>query len=367
MIKTNRKMNLSPINLVCPQCKRNLKLEAQNLLCSHCLNSYEVKEGIPYFEENFPYFGEISRQDMEQINKMASSQGWEKALEQILKPKSPTIYEYVVDISRANLYTFFPNLSQSRILDLGCGWGSLTFLLAPLCEEIVGVDAIPERIDFCRIRQEQENIENVQLIVANVLQLPFPEESFEIIIANGLLEWIGINGEENPKRLQNLFLKKIFNLLKPEGKLYIGIENRYGFKMWMGAKDHSGIPFTSLMPRMLANFLTKLIRRGPFMSYKTSSGYRTYTYSCSGYKRLLSEAGFTEVEFFIPLPWYNKPAILIPLNHKGPLLYYLNYLRTFSTFSGELLGYLASIAARFHLAPIFSSDFCIIATKGRHQ
>lgn len=40
------------------------------------------------------------------------------------------------------------------------------------------------------------------------------------------------------------FLKKIKQLLKPNGKLLIAIENQYGLKYWCGAReDHTGIPF----------------------------------------------------------------------------------------------------------------------------
>lgn len=39
------------------------------------------------------------------------------------------------------------------------------------------------------------------------------------------------------------FLAKIRNLLNPNGKLLIAIENKMGLKYWCGApEDHSGIP-----------------------------------------------------------------------------------------------------------------------------
>ena len=40
-----------------------------------------------------------------------------------------------------------------------------------------------------------------------------------------------------------IFLIKIKQLLKPDGKLLIAIENQYGLKYWCGAlEDHTGLP-----------------------------------------------------------------------------------------------------------------------------
>lgn len=40
---------------------------------------------------------------------------------------------------------------------------------------------------------------------------------------------------------------KIKKLLRPDGKLLIAIENKYGLKYWCGApEDHSGIPFDGI-------------------------------------------------------------------------------------------------------------------------
>ena len=39
----------------------------------------------------------------------------------------------------------------------------------------------------------------------------------------------GVNPFEN-------FLKKIKSLLKPDGKLIVAIENKYGLKYWCGAR-----------------------------------------------------------------------------------------------------------------------------------
>ena len=62
----------------------------------------------------------------------------------------------------------------------------------------------------------------------------------------GVLEYQGsYTNSENPYKD---FLKKIKQLLKPNGKLLIAIENQYGLKYWCGAReDHTGtVSYTHL-------------------------------------------------------------------------------------------------------------------------
>jgi len=99
--------------------------------------------------------------------------------------------------------------------------------------------------------------------------------------------------------------------LKPAGVLLIGIENRIGLHSFLGRIDHSGLPFTSLMPRWMASVYMKIRQPGFHRTLLNSSaGYRTYTYSPWGYRKLLREAGFHDVDFWWPRDGYNLPHVM---------------------------------------------------------
>jgi hypothetical protein len=102
-------------------------------------------------------------------------------------------------------------------------------------------------------------------------------------------------------------------LLKDNGVLLVGIENRFGVGFFLGHNDHSGIPYTSLVPRPVATFM---LRRSSRTHYRTQLNprkqYRTYTYSENGYRELLSEAGFAETLSYWADPGYNQPYHLVP-------------------------------------------------------
>jgi SAM-dependent methyltransferase len=162
------------------------------------------------------------------------------------------------------------------------------------------------RLLGCRL--SEECISNVHRFLYDpnaLLQLPFKDDCVDVVILNGVLEWIGSNDMPDfPERIQSAALKEIWRILKPGGTLYIGIENRYSLSVLRGARLHGELPFVGLMPRWLANAITHLV---------TGKSHRTYIYSLSGYRRLLGKAGFHIVEFFWPYPSYHNPNYLIPL------------------------------------------------------
>ena len=82
------------------------------------------------------------------------------------------------------------------------------------------------------------------------------------------------------------YLRKAHQALRPEGTLVLGIESRLNSIYFLGRTNHGDIPFTPLLPRALANKITMLIRNKP---------YTTYTYTNTGYRKLLGCAGFSSV------------------------------------------------------------------------
>jgi SAM-dependent methyltransferase len=68
----------------------------------------------------------------------------------------------------------------ARVLDLGCGSGRVTALLAPVAAEVVGVDLSPELLARARARLADRS--NVRLLRADMRQLAF-HEPFDLVVA----------------------------------------------------------------------------------------------------------------------------------------------------------------------------------------
>jgi hypothetical protein len=106
--------------------------------------------------------------------------------------------------------------------------------------------------------------------------------------------------------LQLEFLREVRRILRQEGQIYIGIENRLGFYYFLGQpEDHTGVEYAALLPRPLAN---------AWVRYKNGTPYRTYTYSRAGYQKLLREAGFKSISFYAPVPDYRAFNEIVPLD-----------------------------------------------------
>ena len=76
-----------------------------------------------------------------------------------------------------------------RVLDVGCGTGSLTFTLAATADvrSICGVDYAAAYVDYARQRNRDSRIE---LRVGDACALPFPDGSFDRVLAMLMLHFV---------------------------------------------------------------------------------------------------------------------------------------------------------------------------------
>lgn len=77
---------------------------------------------------------------------------------------------------------------EDRVLDLGCGWGTFSFALAPRVEEVVGLDFSEKAVELCRSRRRELGVENVRFVRADAADTGLEPESFDVVIAADLLE-----------------------------------------------------------------------------------------------------------------------------------------------------------------------------------
>jgi hypothetical protein len=178
----------------------------------------------------------------------------------------------------------------------------------------------------------------------------------------GVLEWIGVEGKpDNPRNIQLRALRKIFKLLKKGGSVCIGIENRIGFSYLLDAKDHSGLKFTSFMPRFVADLYMKL-RKPSYRSNREASDYRTYTYTPRGYQKLLKEAGFEKMEIFVAYPHYCHPRCLIEMNEPRIRLFFSKIFQP-NSFRDEVFSKIFRVLSTLRTARFLAPNLIIIAEK----
>lgn len=104
--------------------------------------------------------------------------------------------------------------ANPRILDAGCGPGLLTEALLKTvgCQSrIVGLDLSAKSIKVARqtAAGEDDSIIKVQFIQANLLNMPFRDETFDLVVTSGALEYVSLQ----------IGLSEIARVLAPGGYL----------------------------------------------------------------------------------------------------------------------------------------------------
>jgi ubiquinone/menaquinone biosynthesis C-methylase UbiE len=90
-------------------------------------------------------------------------------------------------------FRMLPQLDKPRILDIGCGSGIPTMELARLSNgEVIGLDIDQDALDVFRENIEKAGLSNrVKVLNSSLLDMEFPDESFDVIWAEGSISVIG--------------------------------------------------------------------------------------------------------------------------------------------------------------------------------
>jgi ubiquinone/menaquinone biosynthesis C-methylase UbiE len=265
----------------------------------------KIANGIPCFDDSGYFYGEIDRDHTLALSTLARSIGWKTAA---LGVRSAYVRNYITNQNRSLFLSILHINESDRILDVGAGWGNISAQIAKgfPSTKVYAADKTVERLLFAEQIKNQEGLKNMHVLQCDITDPPFEKNFFDVVIMIGVLEWLGASVlNMPPKAAQERGLRAIHDIMKPGGRLLIGIENRISYELLLGHPDHSQIAFTSLMPRRLADRYMKLRGRG---------SYRTYTYSRRGYHRLLKDAGFQTIKSYAVLPDYRFPEKICDIN-----------------------------------------------------
>ncbi|HEV2761427.1 MAG TPA: class I SAM-dependent methyltransferase [Pyrinomonadaceae bacterium] len=92
--------------------------------------------------------------------------------------------------------TQIPLSTDARILDAGCGTGLLTLALLRVLERPARITAVDLSVKSLRTAREAvrtsptRRTHSVSFAQANVLALPFADETFEFVVTSGVLEYV---------------------------------------------------------------------------------------------------------------------------------------------------------------------------------
>ena len=111
---------------------------------------------------------------------------------------------YRVDKVRA----IYDPLPHEHVLDLGCGWGTIEWALAPRVAQVAGVDFSASSVDLCERQRAALGLRNVRFVHADAGATGLPDESFDLVIAADLFEHLYPDDSERVAREAQRVLRR---------------------------------------------------------------------------------------------------------------------------------------------------------------
>lgn len=107
------------------------------------------------------------------------------------------------------------------VLDLGCGFGRWTRYLA---EKVQFIEAVDPGDAIFSAAQANNDLENVRFTQASIENLPFPDESFDVIVCLGVIHHV---------QNHEAALATIYKKLKPGGTLFLYTYYNFDNRSWL--------------------------------------------------------------------------------------------------------------------------------------
>jgi arsenite methyltransferase len=102
-----------------------------------------------------------------------------------------------------------------RVLDLGSGAGTDSLVAAQMVGEVgrvIGIDMTPEMLAKARAAATEMGTTNVEFVESEAEHLPFEDETFDVVISNGVIDLI-------PDK--DAVFAELYRVLVPGGRLQV--------------------------------------------------------------------------------------------------------------------------------------------------
>ncbi len=159
-----------------------------------------------------------------------------------------------------------PGAAPRRLLEVGTGAGGIAHYFGTAGTMNWDVEAVD-------VRDNRVCSDGYGFTVVDGVDLPFPDDSFDVVVSNHVIEHVGDDGS------QARHLAELARVLRPDGVGYLAVPNR-----WMLVEPHFKLPFLSWLPGPIADRYVRWSGKGTHYDCRPATVPRI--------ERGLAEAGF---------------------------------------------------------------------------
>lgn len=208
----------------------------------------------------------------------------EDELGKVINEKNEWVYLYHFSQVRRNIISWIPLKKEDKVLEIGAGCGAITGGLAEKVERVDCVELSRKRSLINANRNKE--YDGITIKVGNFEEIePHLDEDYDVITLIGVWEYAAVYLSSKDPFYD--FLRLLKKHLKPDGKIIIAIENKYGLKYWAGCReDHTGMFFEGLE------------------GYTSSNS--AVTFGKKDLEHIFHEVGY-QPQFYYPYPDYKLP------------------------------------------------------------
>lgn len=286
---------MTKLAFVCPQCKGALETEPEAYRCPACERSFPVVLGIPDFRVYpDPY---IDYEDDRAKARRVASQYERLDFEGLVRyywEITPGIPEDMVGkfvaharsgVERGCEYldeieSRVPaaSLGSGDMLEVGCGTGGFLVAAAPRFRRAIGSDIAMRWLVIAKKHFQEKGLD-IPLVCCCAEFLPFAADSFDVIVANNVLEHV--SGQKE-------MAQEGYRALKSPGTLFWVTTNRFT----LGPEPHVRVWGVGLLPRRWMEPYVRLVRRIPYRFIRSLS--------CFELRALLRRSPFRKFRVIAP-------------------------------------------------------------------
>lgn len=257
-------MTLQRNDFCCPLCKGRLGDDQASYYCASCERRFPVVLGIPDFRV-FPdpyidydddrqkakylveHHDKLDFMGLVRLYWQITPEVSEDRAERFIRRTAALVDKGTECLSLIESLTGHERLSGfKKVLEIGCGTGGFLVAAKRKYEDVIGADIAFRWLVVARKRLQELNV-NVPLVCCCAEFLPFPEQRFDIILAEDVLEHV---------RNQEETLAECRRLLTGRGVLFLATPNRFS----VTPEPHVHVWGVGFMPRKWMNRYVRFVK-----------------------------------------------------------------------------------------------------------